>query len=260
VRILVAEDDQVTSKAHCAILRGLGHMPISAFDAVQALMAAMRDPKPEVIMLDLNMPGGTGMGALDKLKSSSRTAEIPVIVLSGVTDPKARRAALQVELLKHADGSAVLRCTRADGSVTWQHQRGQQARFFPLHDLTHFAVESTLGAADGFFGLIARGWDISETTGKGARGALPPGALYIENLVGLLERAGIGRAPLDAGELNAELARLVAHGRLTHAPAVTAAQLAALRSSVEALHQRWASLDDGGTLALSFATPAGAPR
>ncbi|MGH7669382.1 MAG: response regulator [Gemmatimonadaceae bacterium] len=94
MRILVAEDDQVTSKTVCAMLRGIGHQPIPAFDAVQTLMLAMRDPQPEVILLDLNMPGGTGMGALDKLQSSSKTGGIPVIVLSGSTDPLARQAAL----------------------------------------------------------------------------------------------------------------------------------------------------------------------
>jgi CheY-like chemotaxis protein len=94
VRILVAEDDQVTSKTVCALLRGMGHQPIPAFDAVQALMLAMRAPQPDAIMLDLAMPGGTGMGALDKLHASSKTAEIPVIVLSGSIDPDARQAAL----------------------------------------------------------------------------------------------------------------------------------------------------------------------
>ena len=94
VRILVAEDDQVTSKTICAMLRGIGHQPVPAFDAVQTLMLAMRAPQPEAIMLDLNMPGGTGMGALEKLQASSKTAEIPVIVLSGTEDPDARQAAL----------------------------------------------------------------------------------------------------------------------------------------------------------------------
>lgn len=94
MRILVAEDDQVTSKAECAILRGLGHQPIPAFDAMQAFMIAIRTPQPDVIVLDLNMPGGTGMGALEKLKSSSKTAHIPVIVVSGVSAPTIKRAAM----------------------------------------------------------------------------------------------------------------------------------------------------------------------
>jgi CheY-like chemotaxis protein len=94
VRILVAEDDQVTSQTICAMVRGLGHRPMPAFDAMQTLMLAMRAPHPDAILLDLNMPGGTGMGALEKLRASSKTAHIPVIVLSGTMDPEARRAAL----------------------------------------------------------------------------------------------------------------------------------------------------------------------
>ena len=94
MRILVAEDDQVTSQTVCAMVRGLGHRPMQAFDAMQTLMLAMRSPHPEAILLDLNMPGGTGMGALEKLRASSRTAHIPVIVLSGTANSEARQVAL----------------------------------------------------------------------------------------------------------------------------------------------------------------------
>ena len=76
---------------------------------------------------------------------------------------------LGIRLTKRMDGGSVLRCVRADGSVTWQKQ-DRHAAFFALHDLTHFAVESTLGFRDGFFGLVAQGWDIDDTTGKGTRG------------------------------------------------------------------------------------------
>jgi DNA-binding response OmpR family regulator len=71
------------SQLVCAIVREAGHMPIAAFDAMQTLMFAMRPPVPALIILDINMPGGTGLEALRKLKLSARTAPIPVIVLSG---------------------------------------------------------------------------------------------------------------------------------------------------------------------------------
>ena len=58
---------------------------------------------------------------------------------------------LRVEISKRPDGSGVLRCTRADGSATWD-KREKHAVFFALHDLTHFAVESALGFQSGFFG------------------------------------------------------------------------------------------------------------
>src|SRR5215470_7938977 len=89
-------------------------------------------------------------------------------------------------MTKRHDGSTVLRCKRADGSETWQKQ-DRHAAFFALHDLTHFAVESTLGFKHGFYGLIAEGWDIEDTTGKGKRGALPAEAGEVEYIVGSLD-------------------------------------------------------------------------
>ena len=49
-------------------------------------MLAMR-ARPDAIVLDINMPGGTGMEALKKLKASVKTAHIPVLVLSGSINP-----------------------------------------------------------------------------------------------------------------------------------------------------------------------------
>lgn len=86
MRVLVAEDDRVVSTLIVGMLRGRGHEPVPVFDAMQVLMFAMRAPQPEVIVLDINMPGGTGVDALKKLKRSVRTTTIPVIVLSGSED------------------------------------------------------------------------------------------------------------------------------------------------------------------------------
>lgn len=83
MRILVADDDRVLSLMVCGIVREAGHLPIPAYDSMQALMFAMRQPPPAVIILDINMPGGTGLEALRKLKLNARTSSIPVIVLSG---------------------------------------------------------------------------------------------------------------------------------------------------------------------------------
>lgn len=87
MRVLVADDDRVISHLLCAVLREVGHEPVPAFDAMQVMMFAMRAPQPDVILLDINMPGGTGVEALRKLKASSRTMLIPVVVLSGSLDP-----------------------------------------------------------------------------------------------------------------------------------------------------------------------------
>jgi hypothetical protein len=110
---------------------------------------------------------------------------------------------LVVQITKRRDGGSILRCVRDDGSITWQKQDVRHSSFFALHDLTHFAVESTLGYKRGFFGLIAAGWDIDDTTGKGARGALPPEAGEVERVVGLLDQERACGAAMAAEEFNA---------------------------------------------------------
>jgi len=57
-----------------------------ARDAMQAVMFAVRTP-PDVIVLDITMPGGNGLSALQKLKASEKTRHVPVLVVSGEINP-----------------------------------------------------------------------------------------------------------------------------------------------------------------------------
>ncbi|HYW10972.1 MAG TPA: hypothetical protein VE871_03420 [Longimicrobium sp.] len=158
--------------------------------------------------------------------------------------------ALQVRLTRRADGGAVLHCDRADGTCTWQRHEGRSAAYFPFHDLTHLAVESVLGFRSGFFGLVAAGWDIADTAGKGARGPLPDEARLVEHLAGLLDRERMGgAAPLTAAELRAQLQEHAATGPV---PAITDVQLDAVRTRASGLHGAWAALPPGETLEVRF--------
>lgn len=93
--VLVVGDDRVLSHLIASLLRGKGHKVVSAFDAVQGMMMAMKPPQYDAIILDINMPGGSGEDTLRKLKVSTRTSGIPVIVLSGSIDEDGRRRVLQ---------------------------------------------------------------------------------------------------------------------------------------------------------------------
>jgi hypothetical protein len=160
---------------------------------------------------------------------------------------------LRVQLSKHADGGAVLRCVRRDGSATWQRHDGPRAAFFPFHDLTHLAVESVLGFRQGFFGLLANGWNLEDTGGKGTRGRLPGEAEVVEHVVGLFDQGRAGAAdPLSAAELNEVLAGYVAQGRFAAARTVTDPELAAVRACIAELHHQWVGVPPGGTLELAF--------
>ena len=96
-------------------------------------------------------------------------------------------AELVIRIKKKTDGDAVLSCVRADGSVTWQRQEGPHARFFPLHDLTHYAVETVLRHRRGFYGLVADGWDFTDFGAPWPKGPIPPDMDPSESIVGLLK-------------------------------------------------------------------------
>src|SRR5262245_60665350 len=95
---------------------------------------------------------------------------------------------LVIRIKKKSDGSAALSCQRADGTVTWQRQEGAQGRFFPLHDLTHFAVETVLGLRQGFYGLVASGWNLTDFGRPYPRGPIPAEAATAEFIVGFLDQ------------------------------------------------------------------------
>ena len=86
--VLLADDDKVQTLMLSSLLRAKGYRVEAAFDATQTFTSAIRT-LPDVIVLDIQMPGGTGMLVLDRLKASTKTSQIPVIVLSGSTDPQA---------------------------------------------------------------------------------------------------------------------------------------------------------------------------
>jgi hypothetical protein len=108
---------------------------------------------------------------------------------------------LRIEISKRSDGTGVLRCIRQDGSVTWQKQPKHGAHF-ALHDMTHYAVETALGYRRGFFGLIAEGWELEDTTGKGTRGPLPIEAVQVEQIVGLFDSERISGSLWTVDEFN----------------------------------------------------------
>jgi hypothetical protein len=160
---------------------------------------------------------------------------------------------LIVRLKKKNDGSAALSCTRADGSVTWQRQEGQQGRFFPLHDLTHLAVESVLGFRRAFYGLLAEGWDITRFAAPRMSEQIPHEAFIAELIVGLLDVERASGEQASADDFNWKL-ETHPEARRDAQPAfrITEEQLAAIRQRRGEFFARWSALPVGGTLELPF--------
>jgi DNA-binding response OmpR family regulator len=89
VRVLIADDDPVTVKMIAAVLRAAGIEVMTAVDAMQAFMLAVRTP-PDVMLLDIQMPGGTGLGVLRRIRGSSRTSNLTVVAMTGTASDEVK--------------------------------------------------------------------------------------------------------------------------------------------------------------------------
>lgn len=166
--------------------------------------------------------------------------------------------ALIIRLKHHAGGAVSLTCTRADGSSTWQRFEGPTAMVFPGHDLTHYAVETTLGFAHGFYGLLADGWNIQDFAKPWPRGEIPAEAREVELIVGFFDSERRQGESWSAAEFDAhaELYVGAAQARGKAVPPRTRvlrdADIAAVREARDALLQRWYATPVDGTLELAF--------
>jgi CheY-like chemotaxis protein/HPt (histidine-containing phosphotransfer) domain-containing protein len=82
-RILVVEDNHANMKLACLLLRNAGHTALCAADAETGLTLA-RNNQPDLILMDIQLPGMDGLAATALLKQDPATAAIPVIALTAM--------------------------------------------------------------------------------------------------------------------------------------------------------------------------------
>jgi hypothetical protein len=157
-----------------------------------------------------------------------------------------------IRIKKDKDGRTALSCTRADGTTTWQRQDGGQARFFPRHDLTHYAVETVLGHRQGFYGLVAAGWDLSDFGTPWPRGRLPKDANLSEIIVGFFDRERASGDRSAAADLNDDLANFAGENGLPLPDAISDDDLARIRRRRAELFTLWDAVTPGDALELPF--------
>jgi two-component system sensor histidine kinase/response regulator len=84
-KILIVDDNLVESNMLQELLILLGHTAYPACDGIQALEVVKNNP-PDLILMDVNMPGKNGYEVCKNLKLNPELSTIPVIFLSGVAD------------------------------------------------------------------------------------------------------------------------------------------------------------------------------
>ncbi len=90
-RVLLVDDDEDLLIVFAAPLRRRGFDVMVATDAVTAVAAAVKEP-PDVIVMDLGLPGGDGLTVMQRLHALPQLSAVPVVVITG-HDPAARKEA-----------------------------------------------------------------------------------------------------------------------------------------------------------------------
>jgi DNA-binding response OmpR family regulator len=82
-KILVVDDEQDMVKALKVRLKANGYQVVLASDTVQAFTIANKE-NPDLILLEIMIPGGGGFVVAERLKQSEATHHIPIIFLTGI--------------------------------------------------------------------------------------------------------------------------------------------------------------------------------
>lgn len=80
-KILLVEDDPDISRGLAIRLKAKGYDVVAAQDATVAMTMALRE-QPDLVIMDIGLPGGDGHMVMDRLTRNTRTAATPVIFLS----------------------------------------------------------------------------------------------------------------------------------------------------------------------------------
>ena len=80
-RILIIEDQELNRKVVRIVLQSRGYTVVEATDAVEAL-ASLEDAIPQLILMDIALPGQSGEDLTKRIKANLAWVDIPIIALT----------------------------------------------------------------------------------------------------------------------------------------------------------------------------------
>ena len=85
-KVLIVEDDKKIALAMGIRIKASGYDVENAYDAILAVKIA-REYKPDLILLDISMPGGNGFSLAEKFSNLVHTAGVPIVFVTASKKP-----------------------------------------------------------------------------------------------------------------------------------------------------------------------------
>ncbi len=93
-KILIVEDEQSLLKLLELNFKSSGYEVYKSINGEEAYDTATRE-KPDLILLDILLPGESGLNVLERLKKNDKTKDIPVVMLTNFNEPERIEQAMQ---------------------------------------------------------------------------------------------------------------------------------------------------------------------
>ena len=110
-RLLLVDDYADSLEMWAIFLRSSGYDVVTAMTGLEAIERA-ETTRPDLVLLDLQLPEVSGVEAARRLRASSATAHIPLIAVTGYSQPKehdeARAAGFDRVIVKPCEPAALL--------------------------------------------------------------------------------------------------------------------------------------------------------
>jgi len=118
MRILLADDHPMIRTALEALLRGTAFEIVGIASTGEQALSKLDEAKPDILLLDLQMPGGTGMDVLRQVRSNG--SKLKIVLLTAAIDDaslvEAKTLRVQGMVLKNSDPAYLLECLERVGT------------------------------------------------------------------------------------------------------------------------------------------------
>ncbi len=121
-RVMIVEDDRSQALFAEAILRGAGMIP-EVVAAPEQVLATMERFDPDLVLMDLHLPGISGTELTVQIREHPRFARMPVVFLTGDQDPER-----QMEVLEHGADDYILKPVRPRHLIAAVQSRVRRSR------------------------------------------------------------------------------------------------------------------------------------